>query len=370
MSRPVPGRVAAPAPADPPEQGEAPLPPRPGTAPVPTSLLDTLMANPARFSFDAAVAVMMRASGRGDPGVAIRFEAAIGLAYVPGDVTSVRPERNGPFVARTGILGLTGPGGALPRPYTEMANSQARQRSAAFSRFLDLVAQRPLAQFAQAGLKYRPHRAADAAAADRESPDDPAAAPRDGLREALLALAGYADPGLVARLASGSEPVLYYSGLFAARPRSAGRLSAILTEWLGRPVVAEQFVGAWVEIGREQMTMLPRAGLGQFNRLGVDATAGARAWDIGSRILLRVGPLDEAQFRQLLPGSALLTPLRALVRSYLGAEAAVIVNPVLAAAAVPPPALTAAARCLLGWTTWLPVGGGRTSSAAEARFRL
>jgi type VI secretion system protein ImpH len=181
---------------------------------------------------------------------------------------------------------------------------------------------------------------------------------------------GYADPGLVARLAMGPDPLLYFAGLFGSRPRSAGRLAAMLTEWLGRPVVAEQFSGAWVEIGRDQMTRLPRGGIGQFNRLGVEAAVGARAWDVRSQLVLRVGPLDEAQFRALLPGGKLPTHLEAFVRAYLGPEIKVVINPVLAAPAVPAASLGEAAACFLGWTSWLPVSGGRKTHADDARFRL
>ncbi|MFB0493654.1 type VI secretion system protein ImpH [Methylobacterium sp. OAE515] len=329
------------------------------------------MASPARFSFDAAVAVMMRASGQSDPGAAVRFEAALGLGYVPGDFGAIRATEAGGFKAETGVLGLTGPGGVLPRPYTATAIAQARQRSDAFPRFLNLLAQRPLAQFAQAGIKYRPHRAADAAAiAEGTTIDGAAAVPRHGMRDVLLALIGYADPNLSARLETGPDPLLYYAGLFASRPRSAERLAGMLGEWLGRPVEAEQFAGMWLELGRDQMTRLPRHGVGRFNQLGIDASAGVRAWNIGSRIVLRIGPLDERQFRALLPGGPLLTQVGALARAYLGGETAVVLRPVLAAAAVPPPRLGGASSCLLGWTSWLPVAEGRKVDAEDASFHL
>ncbi len=143
----------------------------------------------------------------------------------------------------------------------------------------------------------------------------------------------------------------------------------MLGEWLGRPVEAEQFAGTWLDLGPDQMSRLPRDGIGQFNRLGIDACAGARAWDIGSRIVLRIGPLDEAQFRALLPGGRFLAQIGAFARAYLGGETAVVLKPVLAAADVPAPRL-AASSCLLGWSGWLPVAGGRTADADDAQFRL
>lgn len=329
----------------------------------PRTLLQELLDVPSRFSFDAAVAVMMRASGQGDPGTAIRFQAPVGLAFVPSDVLAVRPSSAG-FTAMIGMLALTGPAGALPRPYTEIVNAEHRQRSTALASFLDVLAQRPIAQFAAAGIKYRPHRAADAAALGSGA----AGSAQDGLRNSLLALTGYADPGLLARLRPGADPVLFYAGAFAARPRSADRLAAILSDWLGQKVEVEQFAGTWLELGRDQMTALPKAGAGQFNRLGVDAAAGARAWDVQSRIVLRIGPLELSQFKALSPGGALLAPLASLTRAYLGDEVGFAFNPVLAAHAVPAPALGPAAPCHLGWTSWLPVSGRRNRDAADAKF--
>ncbi|MET0313676.1 MAG: type VI secretion system baseplate subunit TssG, partial [Hansschlegelia sp.] len=176
------------------------------------------------------------------------------------------------------------------------------------------------------------------------------------------------EPALQARLRPGVDPLLFYSGAFAARPRSADRLAAILSDWMGRPVVVEQFAGVWLELGRDQMTALPKGGAGRFNQLGVDAAVGARAWDIQSRVAIRIGPLDLRQFRALLPGGGLLEPFAALIRAYLGGGTGFVVNPVLAASAVAAPTLGPASPCLLGWTGWLPISAGRKTDAGEATF--
>ncbi|MEI9984106.1 MAG: type VI secretion system baseplate subunit TssG [Aliidongia sp.] len=135
---------------------------------------------------------------------------------------------------------------------------------------------------------------------------------------------------------SGTDPLLFYSGLFAAHPRSADRLGAILSDWLGQRVEVEQFAGAWLPLGRAQMSALPTGDRpGNFNCLGVDAAIGDRAWDVQSRIVLRIGPLDLARFEALLPDRSVLIRLAALVRAFLGLETTFAVNPVLAAEAVP-----------------------------------
>ncbi len=335
-----------------------------GRPPAERSLRDTLLEEPSRFSFDAGVAVMMRASGQGDPGAAVRFHAAAGLGFVPADLLSVERDDAG-FRATTGLIGLTGPAGVLPRPYTERLNAEQRNRSPALGAFLDMLAQRPIAHFAAAGIKYRPHRTADAAAIGTNG----AGTPRDGMRDALLALVGYAIPGQAARLRVGADPLLYYAGAFSAQPRSADRLAAILSDWLGQTVHVEQFAGTWLSLGRDQMTALPKGGRsGQFHQLGVDAAAGARVWDIQSRIVLRVGPLERSDFDALLPGRPLLANLVSLARAYLDRVVDFAVNPVLAAHAVPPIELAPHAPPHLGWNTWLPTSKPRRQDAAEAQF--
>lgn len=326
------------------------------------SLLRRLLSEPSRFSFDAAVAVLMRASRQAGPG-AIRYQAPPSLGFVPSDVLSVQPGAKG-FSVVTGLLGLAGPAGVLPRPYSEAVNAAQRRRSPALAAFLDMLAQRLMSAFAGAAIKYRPHRAAAAA-----SLGDPASRPDDGLRSSLLALTGYQPERLLQRLTLGADPLLFYAGAFAARPRAADRLAAILSDWLGQAVEVEQFVGSWLELGRDQMSALPAAGrAGQFSQLGVDAAIGSRAWDIQSRIMLRIGPLELEQFQALLPGQDLLRRLASLAHAYLDGEVGFVINPVLAAHAVPRPALGPASPCLLGWVGWLPVSGGRRDEARDAVF--
>jgi type VI secretion system protein ImpH len=194
--------------------------------------------------------------------------------------------------------------------------------------------------------------------------------------EALLAFTGFATPHLVSRLRVGSDPLLHYAGLFATRPRSAEKLAALVSDWLGRKVEIVQFAGAWLELPPDQRSSLARGRHpGRWNGLGVDAAIGVRAWDPQSRIVLRVGPLDLKTFATLLPDRPGLQRLVGLVRAFLGFETAFAVNPVLAGPEVPPLLLDMAADPAprLGWNTWVPgpespVPGIRPPDAAEALF--
>jgi type VI secretion system protein ImpH len=335
----------------------------------PRSILARFLAEPRRFRFDAAIRVLMHAARQADPADAARFRSSPGLAPPPADIIAVQPGRDLPGgrlpEVTVAVMALAGASGVLPRFYTEMLGLTLRDRSQSLHRFLDMLSHRMVALFARAGIKYRPHRAADTATLTQP----PAT---DALAGSLLAFTGYGTPHMIERLAAGSDPLLHYAGLFAMRPRSAERLAALVSDWLGRSVAIEQFAGAWLLVPPDQRSRMPAGRRpGQFNRLGVDAAIGVRAWDIQARIVLRVGPLDRAAFEALLPDRPALRRLVSLIRAFVGFETAFAINPVLAAAAVPELRLDAAADPppRLGWNSWLPVSPGRPRrDAGEAIF--
>jgi type VI secretion system protein ImpH len=329
-----------------------------------------LLAEPRRFRFDAAVRILTRAAKTSDPAEAVRFRSAPGLAYPAAEVAAIEPPADGrsPQLT-TSVIGLVGAAGVLPRLYTEVLTTTLRNRSSALHDFVDLLSHRIVGMFARAGIRYRLNRAAET--------ETIADTPGTGqVTEALLAFTGFATPHLVPRLRVGSDPLLHYAGLFATRPRSAEKLTALVSDWLGRKVEIVQFAGAWLELPPDQRSSLAHGRHpGRWNGLGVDAAIGMRAWDPQSRIVLRVGPLDLKTFATLLPDRPGLQRLVALVRAFLGFETAFAVNPVLAGPEVPPLLLDMAADPAprLGWNTWVPgpespVPGIRRPDAAEALF--
>jgi type VI secretion system protein ImpH len=337
---------------------------------MPVGAFARLVSEPRRFRFDAAVRLLTHAAKTADPAEAARFRTAPGLAYPPADILDVAADADSrpPQVAAGGI-GLTGVAGVLPRPYTEFLTAALRRRSPALHDFVDMLSHRFVAFFARAGAKYRLHRAAELAAQARPPASDNAAT-------ALLAFTGYATPHLSPRLAVGVEPLLHYAGLFANRPRSAEKLRALVSDWLGREVEIVQFAGSWLPLPPAERTALAAGRKpGHWNRLGIDAAVGVRAWDLQARIILRIGPLDRASFASLLPDRTGLQRLVSLVRAFLGFEIGFAVNPVLAGPEVPPlrldPQADPAPR--LGWNSWIPAPEGmplglRRPDAADALF--
>jgi type VI secretion system protein ImpH len=343
--------------------------------------LERLATDPRRFSFDAGIRVLLHAAHTTDPGSVVRFRSVTGLAYPPADILGLTLKDEGtPPDMVVSVMGLTGPSGVLPRSYTENVNTTLRSRSDSLRDFLDMLSHRMLALFARAGTKYRPNRISEIGRLSGQG----GGAHEDPLTAALLALTGYGTPHLADRMAAGREPLMHYAGLLTTQPRSAERLRALISDWLGRPVEVRQFVGAWLALPPEQRTRLSGRGIvGQFNRLGFapipaaadsvrdEATIGVRAWDVQAGVVLRIGPLDRESFTALLPDRPTLGRLVALVRAYLGFGTGFAINPVATAAAVPALQLRAAADPppRLGWNTWLTVpAGSRSKDGAEAVF--
>lgn len=336
-----------------------------------------LRAEPQRFTFDAAVRLLTFHRRQADPADAARFTTIAGSSYPGAEVTEVRADndassrRSSAPRVTVGVIGLTGPVGVLPRHFSDAVLADQRSRAFSFTDFLDLISHRMIAAFAAAGAKYRPHRAADVGMLT------PGRKRGDPMADALLALTGYGTPGLAERLLAGATALRHYAGFFAAHPRSADRLEALASDWLGRAVKVEQFAGAWLALPVDQRTRLPvGVSPGAFGQLGVDAAVGVRAWDQQARIVLKIGPLDLAYFERLLPDRPLLRELVSLVRAFVGYEVGFAVNPVLARDAVPPIVLSlpdAPARGagpLLGWNTWLPKSAinPRRTDANDALF--
>jgi type VI secretion system protein ImpH len=337
---------------------------------APRSPYARLLAEPKRFRFDAAIRVLARAAKKGDLADIARFRTPPGLGYPPADIVAIdSPANSHPLEVTTAVMGLTGTSGVLPRVYTDVLTRTLRNRSTALRDFFDMLSHRFVAFFARAGGKYRINRCAETAAI--ASPPEP-----DKVAGALLAFTGYATPHLAARLVAGVDPLLHYSGLFAGRPRSAEKLAALVSDWLGRKVEVVQFAGAWLFLAPDQQTTLA-AGLktGAWSQLGVDAAIGVRAWALQARIILRVGPLDRVSFDRLLPDRIGLQRLVSLVRAFLGFETGFAVNPVLAGAEVPPLCLDPRADppARLGWNSWIPAPEGLPpgmprADAADALF--
>jgi len=336
-----------------------------------------LAAEPQRFPFLEAMRVLEAAErraardprreprktlgGDADPAEELaRLSSALSLAFPASEVVAFRPEEEGRKARLVlAFLGLVGPGGILPRHYSETVLFAARARNEALPAFLDLFVHRALSLYLRASTKYRLARLVEAAPPGEQ----------DAATAALASIVGLGTEGLSGRLSVPDDAMVHYGGLFAQRPRSASRLEAMVADFLGRPVEVVQMVGTWLVLPPGERTRLPGPGLprGRHARLGAEAALGVRAWDTQGRFVLRLGPMPYAAFAALMPGGPALERLVDLVRAYVGPTLGFAINPVLAGSEVPRPRLGQAGpeAPRLGWNVWLP----RTPRSGEVPRR-
>ncbi len=304
------------------------------------SVSERLLREPYRFDFFQAVRLLERLEaeqGRSCYPVghdrlpaqeAVRLPALPGLSFPAGEISQIRPRNtqgndNLPPEMIVTFMGLTGPAGVLPQHYTTLLLQRLRSRDTTLRDFLDLFNHRMLSLFYRAWEKYRFPLAYERSRLDKggtinqETPAD-----SDLFGQGLYALVGLGLPALRVQVAPGSEAFLYFAGLFAHQPRPAVCLENLLSEHFGVPVQVRQFEGQWLYLEEDDRTRLGAGGSpeGCNTQLGADAVAGQRAWEVQSKLRLRMGPLTWAQFRDLLPTGASRPMLLHLARTYLGPD--------------------------------------------------
>ncbi len=345
-------------------------PERPSAA----DLTSRLRAEPYRFRFTQAVrllALAAREAGlelRDDLPPGLRFTTPATLSFPPSEVMELLPRELSDADAeamaddalgmRVAFLGLTGPSGALPVPYTELLIERRNHyRDESAHAFFDIFSHRAIALFYAASQKYRFHAPIELG---RE----------DGFSRNLLDLAGVGLQSLRNRMVKHGYGIpdrflMYYAGLLAQKPISADALVNLVHGFFKVPVELEQFVGSWIVLGEEDQS---RIGEGACV-LGQSAVAGARQFDRQTKLALRLGPLPRERFAEFLPGQAGALALSELVKFCVGHALAVDVALVLKREDIPVPKLAPDAGLRLGYNAWLQTQAMPTDRS-DTRFTL
>lgn len=334
----------------------------------PASVIDRLFRTPHRFDFFQAVRVLEWQARRDarDPRTArrhavghdhdpreevVRLRAETSLTFPGNQVAGAEAGADGrPPTLVGAFLGLVGPLGVLPQHYTEQMIRSLRERNRALRDFFDVFHHRSFSLFYRAWAKYRLPVSFERGQGGREP---------DPVSTAIGSFVGIGQPSLTKRLAVEDATLLHYSGLLSRGPRSAADLQEMLSDFLGRPVTVESFVGGWLPIAPDGQTRLASLSEpdGQHCRLGIDALAGDRAWDVQGKFRLRIGPLDRAQFRDFMPEGREFRKLQDLVRIYVGPELDFELQVTLVAAEVPAARLAEGeddrGGARLGWNGWV-----------------
>lgn len=298
--------------------------PAPKRKPAP-GVIARLEAEPHRFRFVQLLNVLLcqlRRQGVSYDaafGDVIRFRNSLSLSFAPSEVQAFEVERRAAGVEDVkkiritpAFIGLLGAAGTLPLHDTErLAAQYFLDRDASQHELIDVFSNRMVGLFYEAWGKYRVEHGISTRGQDRLLP-------------MLMALAGQGRSGAPGpRL---QEIAAYYAGVVRTRPVSAASIEGVLADYFCLPIRLEPFVGCWDQIPQDR-----RSTLGCAPVLGNGATLGTRLWRHDLRARLHIGPLNESQLAQFLPGGSArlaLTEMMALFAvAMLGYETRLILSP-------------------------------------------
>jgi len=257
------------------------------------------------------------------------------------------------------FLGMTGPHGALPVAYTEIAMDRECFGDRSFADFLDIFNHRLIELFFEAWKKH--HFVIGYEQARHKSLD------QDDFTSYLFDLIGMGTIGLRGRMPVADLGLLHYAGLMAQRPHSAEGLGSFLQDYFDLPVKVEQFVGKWHALEPDEACSLGANELS--SQLGGGAVAGDAVWSRQALVRVVLGPLTADRFRSFLPDGKGFAEAAALIRWFLGSTIEFEIQATLEKEEVAPcrPGEEIFAP-RLGWSAWLrtePFG----ADATDAVFR-
>lgn len=364
------------------------------------TLAEELFEEPFRFEFFAALRVLARMAAKDaateeEPRPTIeqiQFRAYQALSFPPSELWDLKRATSGSRAVEMTVafLGMTGPIGALPRPYTELVMQRIRKGDFAIRDFFDIFNDRLIQIFAQAGEKYRFYLSFERAAAREQWRRAQGGRklrayflderPRlDLFSQVLLDVGGFGAGLLRYKDSQRSEPIArhdvpdsalrYFGGQFAQSHRCAVSLERMLTEYFRVAARILPFIGQWILLPVEHQTCLRRSatntpakegsraarGKCSHPRLGTNTVVGSRVFEVQGRFRVRLGPLSFEQFSKFLPIGDKYRELAHFVRLYAGPTLDFDVQPVLEGEEVPWCQFGAkgSRSPRLGWNTWL-----------------
>lgn len=310
---------------------------------------EKLATEPYRFEFFQAVRLLEVLFPDRTPvgkfahpsGEVVHFSANPSLAFPASQIQAIDEVKDGPARLTVNFMGLIGPEGALPNPYTTLIIERLRASDTAPRDFLDIFNHRIISLFYRAWRKYRFDVAGEHAERERFS-------------RHLLSLVGLGTEGLQNRQVVPDNAMIYYAGLLSQHPRSAQALQQILTDYFDVPVEIEQFVGDWYSLDTETQCQFAE-GTNASEELGFGAVVGDAVWNQQSKVRIILGPLNLERYVEFLPDGEAWEPLQDWVRFFSNEEWDFEVKLILEREHVPTCELGVeeAAGPQLGWVSWL-----------------
>jgi type VI secretion system protein ImpH len=270
-----------------------------------------------------------------------RFSPHASLVFPASQIQAMDWPENAPVHMLVNFMGLTGPEGVLPNPYTSLLIERQRASDGAPSAFFDIFNHRIISLF------YRAWRKCRFDVLDKHGE-------HDVLSHHLLSLLGLGTEGLGHRQAVSDDSLIYYAGLLSQRPRSAQALKQILADYFDAPVEIEQFVGSWYPVAPEAQCSFGE-GTSESEELGFGTMIGDEVWSQQAKVRIILGPLALERYKDFLPDGQCWAQLRDWARFFSNDEWDFELKLILERQEVPPCALGAEAGTepQLGWVSWV-----------------
>jgi type VI secretion system protein ImpH len=262
------------------------------------------------FEFFQAVALLQRLMGDRRPvghffspeDEAVRFRVNPHLGFPASEIQQLELPEGKPAEMMVNFMGLTGPQGVLPHPYSELILERLRAKDRSLASFFDIFNHRAISLF------YRAWQRA-------HFPVNYSGGQHDFFTQYLRDLLGLGTAGLSERQATEDEALMHYVSLFAMQSRSAVALEQILADYFEVPVEILQYTGAWYAIDAPtQCAMNEKESLS--TQVGWGAVVGDAIWDRQGRVRIRIGPIGKKRYDEFLPGGSAHNALRAITRFF------------------------------------------------------
>jgi type VI secretion system protein ImpH len=318
-----------------------------------SKLYELMRAEPSSFRFFQMVRLLEKLHPERRPvGIftsprneVVRFTAAPRLAFPTSELGAFTPRDEKSASLEVNFIGLNVVNGPLPHSYTEALLERKKAKDNATLEFFDLFNHRVVSLFYRAWTRYRFFIAYEKAQGGE-----------DDITRRLYDLIGLGAEGLRGRMAISDESLIYYAGLLSSEVRSVESLKQILEDYFGVRAEIRQFTGSWVQIPRDQLTVL-RDGESMSECLGVGTVVGDEVWDQAGTMTVRLGPMPLDQYRNFLPGSRGQVELDSWLTFFSRRAFDFVVQLVLERGEVPRTELQAGAKLSsrLGYESWLKI---------------
>ncbi|MFK4531933.1 type VI secretion system protein ImpH [Bradyrhizobium ottawaense] len=272
---------------------------------------------------------------------AVRFRAAPTLGFPAEEIAGIRQAKAAGERVEVNVnfLGLHGPSSPLPPFYAERVMHADGKGS--LGDFLDFFNHRLISLLLRIWRYYRHHLRFEEGATD-------------AISVLIGTLFGLVPGEDTAREREWRARLLPHAGALALCSRSAKLVAGLISSHLNISARVEEFIWREIDIPRQAQWRLGRPDL----ELGVDTLAGETMPDIVGKFRLCLGPLNQQQFRSLLPCCETHAILCRLVSVILREPLAWDLQLELALGQTPQWTL---GEGELGWTTWIEPPNGTGS---------